>query len=284
MITLIIVIAAILAGAYLLLRTPVPAAAAPIAAGHASELRAAVLAKLRDRLVGWTFEEVPDEPLHVIAIDGATERRLTLDLARLAQDWSPLHERGQREEADALLEAFVVGATGEGESEDAAADAAWAREALALRLMAGADVPPGAIVRPVGALTAVLVVRSPDGAQPAGRDDLAEWGLAEDDAFRAAVSNHAADVEDGLALEILEGPEKSPRVVRLSPGDPLAASVAVVPALGARLKKRLGADEVKLVLAGSGEIYALAAGATPPAARKPLLPGEIDAGALAWNG
>lgn len=267
--SLIIVVALLLlVGTWLLLRSPAPAPhGSEVTADDQRHVRDAVRERLQERLVGWTFETT-DEPAELIAVQAATDARRTLRLDSVVPAWKAMRERGADQDADAVIEAFVVAATGEGgaqpvDDEDPTGHE-WARHALGVRL--GREAPaPGTIARPaLGGLQAQLVVRSPAGAEPVTAADLDEWGLREDEAFRVALANLHHDVEEGLRLEPFDGPPDAPDALKVAPGDPIAASYALVPSLADALGESF-ADGVSLWVVAPGVLVAARADWTPPA-------------------
>lgn len=281
---LILIIVGILVGAWFLLRSPPPPAAAEAAhdQGHVDALREAVLAKLRDRLVGWRLETDEAQPLHVGAFEVGTERRVLLDLGLLAKRWIPLHAAGKAEESDAEVEAFIEAATGASESGEAAVERSWAREALSLQL--AREVKAGLLARPVGeGLHGILVLRGPEGADQLDAEALAELGFEADEAFAAARENLAHDVADGLDLEPFD-PSHPHDAVRVAPGDPVAASYALVGALGGKLQKALGDRAARLVLARPDLLVAYAEGSAAPELERVLVSRDLAPGDLAGEG
>lgn len=267
LLVLIAVPLALLAGAYFLTRAPASpseperppepsgSGPAPTKLDH-GPMRDAVAAALRDRLAGWTLELPADEPLTLVAVDSATERRLVMDLAELAGQWHRAQAAGDAERASKLVEAFVAGATGEGAGTDAAIDLETLAQAIAVVLCAQDKVPRDAIVREAASLDAVLVLRRPEGYDLLARLDLEGLGLDEEKAFALALSNLRADVAEGLPMVVLDGTEDAPRVLQVAPDDPLAASYALVPELAQRMFERLNVKNVCWYVLGERTLLA----------------------------
>ena len=237
MLPLILIALAIAIAAYFFMRSSAPPPlSVPPSRADALALREVVLAKLRDRMVGWDFETLPDAPLEIIAIESATERRRTFDLGQLLLEWQPLHSRGETQAAETLVEDFAVGASGEAPSEEGEVDTLGVAGALALKLVPAGQLPKGAFAKPAGTLQAMVVLRKQNGFDPVTKDDLATWNMQADDAFQAALENLRLDVSEGLRLEAVDD-DAHPTVVELAPGDPLAQSYALIPELATRVRR-----------------------------------------------
>lgn len=280
--TIIIVIGVILGvGAVFLMRSsPAPAAPA-VTDADAALLREEVLARLRERLVGWTFEAPVERPFELTAVESATERRIQMNLQRLGETWFPFHARQQKEEAAAQIDAFILGATGQGEgSDEEELDHEGLRDVLALRLMAPGKLPPGALSRPAGELVAVLVMRNIGGHDTVNAASLEAMKLSEGEAFQLAFENLARDVEEGLELEILDDADP-PGIIAIAPKDPLASAYALVPALAERVRRKMGGREGHLFLDENSLVAAL--DGTQLDREKPLLADAQPLNGLAWS-
>lgn len=244
----------IVVGAFFMLRERPAEADAPavVEDADARELTDRVTSRLRDRLAGWTLEADREAPMTLIAQDEATERKIYVKLDDLARRWTAARARSE-EDADALIDAFVAGVTGEREEGAEDLDLSGAVAALAVELVSADKAPAHALSRPVGELSAVLVLRNPAGPDRVSVEDLRVWGLDEPRAFSAALSNLATDVEEGLKLEPLE---ELPSVLRIAAGDPVASGYAVTALLQARLSARF---EGRPYLLGAGPGLLLAA-------------------------
>lgn len=279
MAVLIVIAIVILIGAFFLLRSPAPHAptAPKVTEAEAQQLREAVIHEMKASLVGWTVEAGESDPLEIVATEEATQRRRVLNLKQLADAWGPLHAAGDQESSGALVQSFVESMLGEGEGEETP-DVELLQAALALQLSNSATLPKGAISRDVGALKAVLVVRNPAGPEAVTREELSVWGLPEADAFQRAFENLRHEVEDGLTMQPLDEDGKS---LQVAPGDPLAASYALVPALAVALRKKLGAGEVRYLL-GKDELVAAISGENTLDGEA-LVEGPVDPALVAWR-
>jgi hypothetical protein len=278
--TVIIIIGVVLGiGAIFLLRSP-PASTLPtMSDADALLLRDEVLRRLRERLVGWTFDVPADKPLELTAIEGATERRIQMNLQRLGEAWFPFHARQQTEQANDQIEAFVLGATGQSEGEDLELDNEGMKDVLALRLVPADKVPANSISLPAGTLAAVLVLRT-DRAEPVTQESLDALKLSAAEAFRIAYANLERDVEEGLPLEVLDE-TTPPGALAIAPNDPLAPSYALVPALAARLKKKLGNRDGLLYVDATSLVAAV--GDVEIEREEPLIAEGVALGALGWK-
>jgi hypothetical protein len=278
---LIVVSVVLLIGLFFLLRSPAAHSreGSHVAPTEALALREAVLAKLQDRLVGWNFEPLGDDPLEIIAVEAASERRQVWNLSQLADVWLPLRAKGLHDQAEGVVEDLVLGSTGTAESHEQG-DVALIRSALALKLVKPGQQPRLAYTRPAGPLLAVLVLRSPAGAETVTAGDLEEWALTEAEAFQLAHANLVEEVADGLGFETI-GSTALPIAFLVAPGDPLAASYALVPKLAEEVRRRFKGRDAKLYLS----VDALVAGGTAidHDAEKALLPEPIALDGLAWT-
>jgi hypothetical protein len=152
------------------------------------------------------------------------------------------------------------------------------RAALALQLFVPGKLPTPSMSRDVGSLKAVLVVRNPNGPEAVTHDELASWGLSESEAFLLAFENLQHDVEDGLTMERFEEPASA---VQIAPGDPLAASYALVPGLAKSVRKQLGSDDVRYHL-GDKELVA-AVGTAIELDSEALMPEAVSPESIAWK-
>lgn len=255
---LIIVAVIIVAGALVLLRdSPADSAEKP-APELLSEVRAKVVELLAPRLRGWELSPDPQDPAKLSLRDEAVDRRIEVNLEELTGRWEALNKRELVEEAQELLQSFVENLLGPEHAEESEFDPELAHHALALRLFAEQEVPAGALKRQAGPLSAVLVLRNPQGPELLGEADLAALGLGRDEAFARALQNHSRDVEDGPLLSVAAGSEQSPLVLEIAAGDPLAGSLALTPEAHELAQKKLGADPLFL-LASPSRFYALSA-------------------------
>lgn len=299
MVWLLVIAILIILGAIYLLRSEAPSTGddkppvnPQLVAMEARNFRDTVLRALSESTPGWSWEPVGDRPLEVSGVSSASGERRLFDLRDAFPEWSEARAKGEHAEAAEVIRAFVAGATG-GESvpvegsggEPSGVDLDWVKSALSLRLeRAGTEIEGEGegLVRPVGALQARLVLRQPGGPEVATAEDLAFWQLDEGAAFEHAYEHLAADVEDGVALDVIAGTDAKPDAFLVAPGDPLAASYALVPALGGTLEKRLGGP-VALWLNGTGELVAARAGAKVEQEEGALQAGPVTPGTLTFE-
>jgi hypothetical protein len=286
MLLLVAVALLIAAGALFLLRSEPPAPSSPSVAdpAAAAKFRDRVLAELGERVVGWTWEPVADNPLEISGLSSASGQRRLLELGAVFAAWRERSAQGQSAKAAEVLEDFIEGATGARADEapsGQAVDLDWVRGALAVALLPPAHVPADGFVRAVGALSALLVLRHPGEPEPVTAEDLAAWGMSEPEAFAIAYENLVSDVADGLATEAIAGSEDRPEALSVAPGDPLAGSYALVPALAERLRKRFGGP-VALWLAATDVLYAAPAGRALEQDDDALVKGPLEPANLEW--
>jgi hypothetical protein len=258
---LVVIVVALLVGAWFLTRSPAPAplAAPPPPPEELAKLRSLVIDALRSRLTGFEVEPVPDRAAELTAMDVGSERKLTLDVTGIAPGWWGLVQAGKPEEAANLVEAFVQGATGEGAGSDEGLDVESAQAGLALALVPANKLPKAALSRPAGPLAAMLVMRYPNGFDALGAEDLAGLALSEEAAFARAFANLIADVEERVPVEAV-GDDDAPKALQVAPGDPLAAAYALVPGLAESLRDRLKTTELRLHVLGTGLLFVAPAG------------------------
>jgi hypothetical protein len=102
----------------------------------------------------------------------------------------------------------------------------------------------------------LLVLRSPAGAETVTAGDLEEWALTEA-VHCVPYTLLAGNVTDGLGFETI-GSTALPIAFLVAPGDPLAASYALVPKLAEEVRRRFKGRDAKLYLS----VDALVAGGT----------------------
>ena len=280
---IIVIIAVLLGvGVIFLLRSPPPSPTGPpqkITDADAAALRATVLERLQERLVGWTYEAPEDKPFELIATESATERRLNLDLQQLTEAWHPLFSQRKLVEADELVESFVQGVTGQDEGDESDADASGLLDLLSLRLARPAVVPAGALSRQAGPVVAVLVLRDAQ-RMAVTVEQLEPMGLTEAEAFARAFENLKRDVEEGFEIAPL-GSGDPPDAISVAPRDNLATSYVLVPELGAKLRKALGGREAKLYL--DAESLVAAVEGAEVEREKPIIDNAIGLNELVWK-
>jgi len=283
--TVIIIVAVLLgAGVVFLLRSPPPAPPKPaeeMTDADARALRKAVLERLQERLVGWSYEVPEDKPFDLIATESATERHVQMNLKQLGAAWHPLFSQRKVAEADDLVEAFVEGVTGQGEGDDSEADNSGLIDMLSLRLARREVVPEGALSRPAGPVVAVLIVRNAQELPVVTTDQLEELGLTEGQAFQTAFDNLKRDVDEGFEILPL-GDSDPPDAIAIAPHDNLATSYVLVPGLAQKIRKSLGNRDGRFYL-DADSLVAAVEGAEVER-DKPILEQPIKLDELAWSG
>lgn len=222
--------------------------------------RELVVDALQERLPGFMIEQPEDEPLALVAVDTATERRLVLNLTELAKRWQAAMGAGREGEALAHVEAFVRAATGEGAGSDEALDPELVLQGLTVVLSKPGEGPKGGVTRIAGPLVATLVLRRAEGYDALHREEIAALGLSAEEAMARALRNLVQDVEEGIHTAVIEGEISEPKVLVIAPNDPLAASYALVPLLADQMRQSLGSNDLRYHLLDEGNFVVAAAG------------------------
>lgn len=266
----IVIAALIVLGALFLLRDASSSSSQKASSGATEEVRGRVAALIEERLQGWEISPDPEASARLSLRDTAVDRRIEVNVEELAHQWEGLMNRSLPEEAQQLIQEFVERLLGGSNSEESDFDSETALHALALMLVRPDEVPEKGLSQPAGPLSAVLVMRNPQGPDLLGPSDLEALGLDAHSAFDRALKNHALDLEEGPSINLAAGSSSQALVLEIGSGDPLAGSLALTQQARELAKERLGSEPLFLVPA-AGRFYALSTSGTALEALAKLL-------------